>query len=289
MTPELAHPEFVVETAWLADHLNDPGIRVVDCTTHLLPRPGNVLYDVLPGRADFEKAHIPGAGFVDMEHDVSRPDPLLHFMLPAAAQFEEAMGRLGIGNDTRVIAYSSANHWWATRMWWLMRAMGHDQVAVLNGGLQKWRAEGRALATGPAQAARPAKFTARPRAGAAVGKEQVLAAMGARDILTVNALRPDQHAGTGGTSYGRLGHIKGSVNIAAVNMVDDNNVFKPMAELRALCRDALQAPKVIAYCGGGIAATSVTLVLALLGQENVQIYDASLTEWAADPALPMET
>ena len=216
------------------------------------------------------------------------PDPVLHLMLPTAENFARAMAAQGISNDTRVIAYSSANHWWATRMWWLLRAMGHDNAAVLNGGLQKWRTEGRPLEAGAAKPVSPAKFDARPRARMAVGKEQVLAAIGARDVVTVNALRPEQHTGTGGTSYGRLGHIKGSVNIPAVNLVDENNVFKPTTEWRTLCRKALQASSVITYCGGGIAATSVTLVLAMLGQENVQLYDASLTEWAAEPSLPME-
>jgi thiosulfate/3-mercaptopyruvate sulfurtransferase len=289
MSMELAHPEFIVDTEWLAAHLDDPAIRVLDCTTHLLPRPGNVLYDVLPGRADFEKAHIPGAGFVDMEHDVSRPDPKLHFMRPTAGNFARAMSALGISNTTRVIAYSSANHWWATRMWWLLRSMGHDNAAVLNGGLQRWQAEGRPMESGQGKSRSATVFKAHPRDDMAVGKEQVLGAIGARDVLTVNALRPEQHTGSGGTSYGRLGHIRGSVNIPATHLVDANNMFKPIAELRALCQDALQAPQVITYCGGGIAATSVTLVLAMLGQEKVRVYDASLTEWASDASLPMET
>jgi thiosulfate/3-mercaptopyruvate sulfurtransferase len=120
-------------------------------------------------------------------------------------------------------------------------------------------------------------------------KEEVRAAIGAQGICTVNALRPEQHAGTGGTSYGRLGHISGSVNIAAVQHIGPDNCFKPSEELRKIFAPALAAPQVITYCGGGIAATSVALVLTMFGHPDVKVYDASLTEWAADPALPMET
>ena len=108
---------------------------------------------------------------------------------------------------------------------------------------------------------------------------------GAADTCTLNALRPDQHLGSGGTVYGRLGHISGSINVAAVNVVDSNNEFKSSSELRRQFADALAKPRVITYCGGGIAASSVTM----LGHENVQLYDASLSEWATDAALPMQT
>ena len=115
-----------------------------------------------------------------------------------------------------------------------------------------------------------------------------MAAIGAGDVCTLNALRPDQHAGSGGTVYGRLGHIKGSINVAAVNVVDANNEFKSAEVLREQFADALAKPRVITYCGGGIAASSATMLLTMLGHKNVQLYDASLSEWAPDPTLPME-
>jgi len=289
MAAGLVHPELIVETDWLALHLDDPKVRVVDCTTHLFPRPGNVLYDIKPGREEFERAHIPGAVFLDMDHEVSAPHPVLHFMLPESDAFSDAMARIGIGDDTLVVSYSTANHWWATRLWWMLRVFGHERAAVLNGGFQKWQREGRALHAGPSVVPPRAQFTSRYHPEYVANKDEVRAAIGAQDVCTVNALRPEQHAGTGGTSYGRLGHISGSVNIAAVQHIGPDNCLKPSEELRKIFAPALAAPRVITYCGGGIAATSVALVLTMFGHPDVKVYDASLTEWAADPSLPMET
>lgn len=285
---DFVHPEFIVETDWLADHLNDPNVRVLDCTTHLMPPTKSGPYDVLSGRADFEKGHIPGAGFADIDNELSDKAHALHFMLPSPEFFADAIGKLGVGDDTKVILYSTANHWWATRLWWMLRVFGHDDAAVLNGGFQKWCREGRASEQGPARLSGQALFTSKYREGHIAGKEDVLAAIGAADTCTLNALRPDQHAGTGGTVYGRLGHISGSINVAAVNVVDSNNEFKSAAELRRQFAEALAKPRVITYCGGGIAASSATMLLTMLGHTNVQLYDASLSEWATDPALPME-
>ncbi|HZN47813.1 MAG TPA: sulfurtransferase [Ramlibacter sp.] len=289
MAVPFAHPEYLVGTQWLAEHLADPQVRVLDGTTHLPPLPDLSLYDVVSGRADFEKGHIPGAGFVDIEHELSTPHPRLHFMLPTAEAFAATMGRLGIGNDTHVVTYATGNHWWATRLWWMLRVFGHDRVSVLDGGFQKWQSEGRPLETGAPRAQAPRAFTARMRPEMVATREDILAAVGRGETCTVNALRPEQHAGTGGVHYGRRGHITGSVNIPALHHIRPDNTFRDADELRALFAPALAAPEVLTYCGGGIAATSVALVLAMLGHERVKVYDNSLTEWAADPALPMET
>jgi thiosulfate/3-mercaptopyruvate sulfurtransferase len=288
MATGFVHPEYLVDTDWLATHLHDPNVRVLDCTTHLPPLPDFSLYDVVPGRADFERAHIPGAAFVDIEHDVSTPHPRLHFMLPTPQAFAHAMGRFGVGDETLVVSYSTANHWWATRLWWMLRVFGHDRAAVLDGGLQKWQREGRPTESGPAKPMAPARFTPRYRPELVATKEEVLAAIGNSDVCTVNALRPEQHAGTGGVHYGRRGHIPSSINIAAVHHLSPDNTFKPAAELRSLFAPAMAKPAVITYCGGGIAATSVALLLAMLGYDAVKVYDNSLTEWAADHSLPME-
>lgn len=282
------HPEFIVETEWLANHLNDSDVRVLDCTTHLMPPKNGGPYDVVSGRADYEKGHIPGAGFADIDNDLSDKNYRLHFMLPSPEFFADAIGKLGVSDDTKVVLYSTANHWWATRVWWMLRVFGHDNAAVLNGGFQKWARDGRVVEQGPERISRRSLFTTKYRAGHVAAKNHVLAAIGASDTCTLNALRPDQHAGTGGTVYGRLGHIKGSVNVAAVNVVDGNNEFKSADILREQFAEALARPRVITYCGGGIAASSATMLLTMLGHQNVQLYDASLSEWAPDPSLPME-
>ncbi len=282
------YPRFLVSTEWLSKHLSEPAVRVIDCTTHLPPRPDFSLYDVVPGLEDFEKARIPGAVFLDIDHDVSEPHPRLHFMLPEAAHFAGAMSRLGVSDDDLVVCYSTANHWWATRLWWMLRVFGHDNAAVLDGGFQKWRAEGRALESGPAKPVSRGRFTDRGmRRELVADKNDVLGAIGTVETCTVNALRPEQHAGTGGVHYGRRGHITGSINIPAVHHLNPDNTFKSTDELRKLFTPALDKARVITYCGGGIAATSVALALAILGRDDVKVYDASLTEWAANPMLPM--
>ncbi|HVY06121.1 MAG TPA: sulfurtransferase [Burkholderiales bacterium] len=290
MTQGFVHPEFLVETGWLAEHLEDPGVRVFDCTTHLPPLPDNSYYTVKPGIEDFLAAHVPGSTFVDMDCDVADTSAAVHFMLPSAAKFSDFMSASGVDRDTLVVSYSSANHWWASRMWWMLRVFGHDRAAVLDGGFQKWRAEGRPIETGPARSVAPKKFPQLPpRREMVATKEDVLGAIGSSEICTINALRPEQHAGTGGVYYGRRGHVKGSINVAAVATVDENNTYKSADELRRLFAEPLSRQAVIAYCGGGIAATADALVLAMLGYENVRVYDASLSEWASDPAMPMET
>lgn len=290
MTTEFKKPDFLVSTDWLAAHLDDPKVRVLDATTHLPPKPDFSLYDVVPGIEDFRKGHIPGAAFIDIEHDVSTPHPRLHFMLPQAQPFAQAMARLGVSDDTLVVCYATGNHWWATRLWWMLQVFGHERTAVLDGGFQKWRAEGRPIETGPASARPAGRFTARsPRREMVADREEVRAAIGRTDTSIVNALRAEQHEGRGGVHYGRRGHIAGSINIPSVGHLNADNTFKSPQELRKLFAEPLGKPRVLTYCGGGIAATSVALVLAMLGHEDVRVYDASLTEWAADPALPMET
>ena len=283
------HPEYLVDAEWLGAHLNDPQLRILDCTTHLQPLPDFSFYNVVSGRVDFEKAHIAGAQFVDIDHELSTPHPRLHFMLPTAEAFAAAMSRLGVGADTMVVTYASANQWWATRLWWMLRVFGHDKAAVLDGGLQKWQREARPAQSGPSRAAPPARFSPTYRPQYVADKDDVLGAIGADAICTVNALRPEQHEGTDGVYYGRRGHIAGSINIAAAQHLKPDNTFKSAAELRALFAPALAKPQVITYCGGGIAATSVAFVLALLGYDRVKVYDNSLSEWAADASLPMQT
>jgi thiosulfate/3-mercaptopyruvate sulfurtransferase len=291
MTPPqgFAHPEYLVDTAWLAAHVDDPGVVVLDATTHLIPEPG-AGYRVLPGRADFEHGHIPGAQYVDLQADLSEPGHEYRFMLPTPERFAAAMARLGVGDATRVILYSTANVWWATRVWWLLHIFGHENVAVLDGGFQKWTAEHHPVETGPGKPRSPGHFTARPARPLMADKQEVLLAVGNGAVCTINALRPEQHSGSGGVHYGRPGRIAGSANVPAAQLVDPaTNAFLPAEELRRKF-EAIGAMDraVITYCGGGIAASADALILTMLGHKDVKLYDASLSEWAKDPHLPME-
>ena len=285
---EFVHPEYLVETDWLADHLAE--VVILDCTTHLIPDP-KITYVVKPGREDFEKGHIPTAQFCDVSRDVSDTSQKFNFMRQKTEDFAAAMRRFGIGNNTRVITYSTGNPWWATRVWWLLREFGHDNAAVLNGGWQKWLRENRPVEAGPVGTPKPGDFTVRQVRNLMVNKDDVKAAIGNPAICTLNALLPAQHTGQGGNSYGRPGRIAGSVNVPAANLIDpETNTFLPPDELarRLGAVGALDRP-VIAYCGGGIAASADALVLTMLGHTDVKIYDASLSEWAKDESLPMET
>jgi thiosulfate/3-mercaptopyruvate sulfurtransferase len=285
-----AHPEYLVATEWLAQHLNDPNVLVLDCTTHLIPD-AKTTYQVKPAREDFEQAHIPGAQFVDMLRDVSDTSQRLRFMRQPPEDFVSAMRRFGVNNTTRVVAYSSANVWWATRMWWLLHEFGHDNAAVLDGGWQKWSRENRPAEAGAAKPRKPGDFTVREIRNLMVGKDEVRRAIGNGAICTLNALLPQQHTGTGGNSYGRPGRIAGSVNLPAAHLLNpETNEFLPADELRKrFTAVGAMDKQVINYCGGGIAASADALALIMLGHKDVKLYDGSLSEWASDPSLPMET
>ena len=266
-------------------------MRIFDCTIHLIPNP-DIGYTVKPAREDFEKGHIPGAQFIDLQADLSAPHPKLRFMLPSAEAFAAAMGRFGVGDRARVILYSTTPPQWASRVWWMLRNYGFDNAAVLNGGYQKWAREGRAVETGPARPRPAAHFTVREDRKLMVGKEAVLGAIGESATCTINALSAAQHAGTGGTVYGRPGRIAKSVNVPAAGLLDPaTGAFLPAAALRAkfAAVGAFDKARVITYCGGGIAASADALALVMLGHPDVRLYDASMSEWSNEPSLPMET
>ena len=168
------HPEALVSTAWLAAHLDDPDLRIFECTTYLRPaEPGEgVPYHPQAGRADYETGHIPGAGFLDLPGELSRQDAPVAFMMLPAARFAEVMGRHGIGDGTRVVLYSGDRAMWATRAWWMLHVVGFA-AAVLDGGFEKWVAEGRPVSAGPCTYP-PAIFMPRPRPALMLGKDAVL-------------------------------------------------------------------------------------------------------------------
>ena len=284
------HPEYLVDTDWLAAHLGDSKLVVLDCTTHLIPDP-KITYTVKPGREDFEKAHIPSAQFLDLQADLSDNGALpLRFMLPKPTEFAAAMRRFGISDDSKIVTYSTANPQWATRVWWVLRVYGFDNAAVLNGGFPKWAKEGRAIEAGPAKPRIAGNFTERPAKPLMADKNDVLAAIGDGAVCTINALQAPQHAGIGGNTYGRPGRIAGSVNVPTAGLIDPaTNTFLPAAQLRSQF-DAVHAfdKKIITYCGGGIAASATAHALVMLGHPDVRLYDASMSEWAIDEGLPME-
>jgi thiosulfate/3-mercaptopyruvate sulfurtransferase len=212
-------------------------------------------------------------------------------MMPPVEQLEAAFGRHGIGEGARVVLYSIGTMMWATRFWWMLKALGFDGAAVLDGGFAKWLAEDRPVERGPAKGYPPATFVAKPRPGRLIDKETVLAASKDTDFVIVNALGPQFHQGLEPSRYGRPGRIPGSVNLPAASLVDpQSKTFTSLADAAAKFAAAgLNKDRhIIAYCGGGISATVDLFLLHQLGFDDLTLYDGSMGEWAKDPTLPIE-
>jgi thiosulfate/3-mercaptopyruvate sulfurtransferase len=275
----------IVSTEWLAAHLRDPDLRVVDGTWHMpqLKR---------DARREFAETHIPGAVFFDIDEIADTTIPLPH-MLPGPEKFAEAVGRLGIGDGDRVVAYDTKGGVVsAARVWWTFRVFGLEAAAVLDGGLKKWRAEGRPVEAGvPAPPAR--RFTPRPhpalvrtfeqmRANLRSGREQVI---DARSRGRFAGTEPEPRPGLRG------GHIPGSLNLPYDELWAADGTLLPPAAIREAFRKAgldLDRP-VVATCGSGVTAGVLALGLALMGRRDVAVYDGSWTEWGGRDDTPAET
>ncbi len=292
---EYRQPELLVEADWLENHLKDPDLRVFDCTVMAsmktdLDTGREFPFAFESGRANFDGGHVPGAGFLNLLGELSDTSSRLPFMMPSGKLFADAMGKAGVANTSKVVLYSTAEPIWAARIWWMLRAFGFDNAAILNGGWAKWSAEGRPVSR-EFEAYPPAQFNARTRPGAIVGKDAVLAAIGEEGVSTVNALPSMIFSGTGGPVFGRKGRIPGSLSVPFGSLHDpDTGIYLPAAQLEAKLEAVLsrKAERIITYCGSGIAASNDAFALALLGHDNVAVYDASLSEWGYDDSLPME-
>lgn len=283
----------LITTAELAEILTRPELRLFDCTTYLEPAPAgsNIPYIVVSGRQTFEAGHIPGANFLDLQAEFSDARTELRFMMPPTAQLEAAFGRHGISASSRVVLYSIGTAMWATRFWWMLRSLGFEGAAVLDGGIDKWTAEGRDIETGLAGGYPPATFPARPKDGLFIDKHDVLAATTESDTVIVNALGPQFYKGLEPSRYGRPGRIPGSVSVPAASLIDaKHKTFVPLEEAEATfaAQGITRDKRVIAYCGGGISATIDLFQLHRLGYDNLTLYDGSMGEWAKDAALPIE-
>ena len=256
-----------------------------DCTTYLEPTPAGSAepYVAVPGRKTFEDGHVPGADFLDLQGEFSDTATHLHFMMPSVARLEAAFGRHGVGPGTRVVLYSIGTMMWATRFWWMLRSLGFDDAAVLDGGLDKWKAEGRPLETGAPRGYPPATFAATPREGLFVDAARVKDAIGRRDTVTVNALGPQFHRGLEPSRYGRPGRVPGSVNVPAATLIDPTTKgFTTLADAAAkfAAQGVSKDKRTICYCGGGISATigqalnfNLFLLKAVMDGRAAQVVD----------------
>lgn len=265
----------VVSTQWLADHLGAEKLVVLDATvlpyTQPSGRPG-----FLSGHESYViNGHVPGAVFADIIEELSDTTARFPFTRPSREQFEAAVGALGIDNDTTVVVYDGVIGQWAARAWWLFRAFGYDRVAVLDGGLTAWTAEGRETDTGHVEPA-ATTFTAAERPELWVDADGVDAILrGDAPGALVCGTAPKEFSGEAGR-----GHISGSTSVPAGRLVDrETNRLLPVEQLRALFP---AEGRIVTYCNGGIAAAADALALVLAGHIDVALYDGSLTEWAGE-------
>lgn len=273
----------LVTTEWLSQHLGDPDLVVLDCTVRMEPDEAGGFRSV-SGRADYEGGHIPSAGFADLTGDLSDMDSPLEFAMPTPQQFCAAMGALGVGDDSRVVLYDGFNSVWAARVWWMLRWVGFDRAALLDGGLKAWSAEGRRLST-EAASHHVKQLTPRPRPALIADREEVFAAI-TDDAVSLIDVMPESHFRGEMVLYDRPGHIPSATNIPATSLVDTSGHYRPLDELAAMLEGDREA-RFITYCGAGIAASSDAYIMFRLGFTNVAVYMASLQEWAADSANPL--
>ena len=277
--------KWLAQTEWLAAHLHAPGLVIVDGSLHL-PNSGR------NAKAEFVSEHIPGALFFDIDDIADRFTSLPH-MLPPADIFARRMKEMGIGDGMQVVAYDSEGIYSAARVWWMLRAMGHEEVRVLDGGLKKWKAEGRPLEDGAPRPRSARHFTARLNAELIRDAAEVKSLIGSPTTQIVDARAaarfkgraPEPRAGL------RAGHIPTARNVPFTDLLNPDGTLKTAAELRAVFAAAgvdLARP-VVASCGSGVTAGVIALALATLGRSDAAVYDGSWSEWGADHSLPLAT
>ncbi|HXG24768.1 MAG TPA: sulfurtransferase, partial [Chthonomonadales bacterium] len=257
----------LVETEWLAAHLDDPAIRVVDMRGYVRTETapdGFQTAKYTGARDEYEQAHIPGAVYLDWTTDIVDPDDPVPAQVAPPERIARVLGAAGIGDDTLVVAYDHhPASQFATRLWWVLKYYGHDQVRVLNGGWNRWIAEGRPV-TSERTLVSPATFTPRPRPELRAKAEDVLAMIGHPEVTIIDARDEEQY--TGAIRRGpRGGHIPGAVNLPREALVLPDGRFRSLEELREIVEKAGIRPtrRAVAYCNGGVAATSVLFALSM--------------------------
>jgi thiosulfate/3-mercaptopyruvate sulfurtransferase len=274
----------LISTDTLAESLRNASWLIADCRYNL--------NDETWGRAEYENAHIPGAVFVDVAHDLAgqRTGTNGRHPLPSVDAIASTFGRLGIRDDTQVIAYDQEAGAFASRLWWMLRYLGHDAVAVLNGGFAKWTREGRPVRGGQ-ETGRGQIFTPRLREQMRVTVDETLAHLGDPSMLLIDARSPDRYAGKPDPLDTVYGHIPGARNRYYRDNVTNAGTMRPAPELRSDFERALEgraANQAVMYCGSGITACHNLLAMEHAGLQGARLFAGSWSEWESDPNRPVE-
>jgi len=273
---------WLVSTDWLAERLDAPDVKILDAS--YMPMPG------LPLDVHYNNEHIPGAKFFDIDEIADTSNPLPH-MLPSPEKFVSRIRKMGIGDGDKVVVYDNAGMFSAPRAWWMFRVMGHDDVAVLDGGLPKWKAEGRPLESHPPARAHPKHFTARMQAELVRDLEDMKRISESGSAQIVDARSPERfHAmAPEPRPTGRAGHIPGSRNVYYGDVLNPDGTMRPPEDIKQVFQIAqvdLNKP-IVTTCGSGVTACILALGLATAGYERAAVYDGSWTEWSEAPDTPV--
>ena len=274
----------LVSATWLREHLNDPDLVVIDATV-LVESDGSGNMVSVNGRPSYEAGHIPTAVFADFMGDLSDADSPLEYAVPSPEQCAAAMGALGVGDDSRVVLYDTKSMSWAARVWWMLRWIGFDRAAWLDGGLDAWKAAGGSVSTEPVSPTAKS-LTVELRPELIAYQDEVRASIDDESVNLIDSL-PEPHYRGEWAMYDRPGHITGASNVPVTSLFDESGKFRSHDELDAIFESDRET-RTITYCGGGIAASADAFVMTRLGFTDVAIYGASLQEWAANPDNPMD-
>ncbi len=276
---------WIVDTDWLATHLEAPDLIIFDASWHM-PTSGR------DAKAEYLAEHIPGALFFDIDDLSDEKSPLPH-MLPSTVKFASRMKKIGVGDGMRIVVYDTLGLFSAARVWWTLRAMGHQDVAVLNGGLPKWKAEGRPLEDGPPPPRTPRHWTALQNNELVRDLYDMKSYVDKKNMQIVDARPAGRFEGTEPEPRAglRQGHIPGSKNIPSSSILNADGTLKSKDELAKIFADAGINPSdpVVTTCGSGVTAAMLALALAVLGQTNAAVFDGAWAEWGQEDGLPIET
>lgn len=285
--PDTAAPpmDTLVTASWLQENLADPNLVIIDATVMVEPDADGGM-QIVSGAENYRSGHIPGAVFADLMGDLSDPESPLQFSLPSPANFATAMERLGVGDKSHVVIYDANGSMWAARVWWMLRWIGFDRAALLDGGLAAWTDSGSTLST--ESGGNPVRsLTVNLRPELIADRDEVRGAIGQASVHLIDSL-PEGHYRGDFSLYGRPGHIPGASNVPTDSLLDESGRYRSSDELSTLF-DSNREDRTITYCGGGIVASANAFILTRLGHEDVAVYMGSLQEWAADPENPLVT